>query len=85
MGAQVSIINRLGQDDFAKVTLDVWEESGVTAYIQQSPDDYTRAAYILSKRSLATMLLLLHRALPPKYRRQTLRHKPSLTPQPMCS
>ena len=56
MGAQVSIINRLGQDDFAKMTLDVWEESGVTPYIQQSPDDYTRAAYILSKRSLATML-----------------------------
>ncbi|MEE2773771.1 MAG: ribokinase [Pseudomonadota bacterium] len=51
MGAQVSIISRLGQDDFAKMALDVWKQSGVKPYVKQSSSDYTGAAYIFIEES----------------------------------
>ena len=51
MGAQVSIISRLGQDDFAKMALDVWNKSGVKPYVKQSSEDYTGAAYIFVEES----------------------------------
>ncbi len=51
MGAQVSIISRLGQDDFAKIALDVWKQSGVKPYVKQSSSDYTGAAYIFIEES----------------------------------
>ena len=59
MGAQVSIISRLGQDDFAKMALDAWEKSGVTPYIQQSPDDYTGAAYIFIEEASGNNAIII--------------------------
>jgi ribokinase len=59
MGAQVSIISRLGQDDFAKMALDVWEKSGVTPYIKQSPDDYTGAAYIFIEEASGNNAIII--------------------------
>lgn len=46
LGAKVSIISRLGVDDFAEMALDTWVKAGVTPYVEQSADDYTGAAYI---------------------------------------
>ena len=46
MGVKVSMISRLGKDDFAQMALDVWKKSGVTPFVEQSADDYTGAAYI---------------------------------------
>ena len=51
MGANVSIISRLGKDDFAKMALEVWSKSGVTAYVEQNANDYTGAAYIFVEES----------------------------------
>jgi ribokinase len=51
MGAKVSIITRLGKDDFANMALDVWKKSGVTPFVKQSSDDYTGAAYIFIEES----------------------------------
>jgi ribokinase len=59
MGAQVSIISRLGQDDFAKMALDVWEKSGVTPYIKQIPDDYTGAAYIFIEEASGNNAIII--------------------------
>ena len=59
MGAQVSIISRLGQDDFVKMALDAWEKSGVTPYIQQSPDDYTGAAYIFIEEASGNNAIII--------------------------
>ena len=46
LGADVAMISRLGQDDFAEMALNTWKAAGVTPYVTQSPDDYTGAAYI---------------------------------------
>ena len=45
-GVKVSMISRLGKDDFGQMALDTWASSGVTPYVEQSSDDYTDAAYI---------------------------------------
>jgi ribokinase len=46
LGADVAMISRLGQDDFAEMALNTWKVAGVTPYVTQSSDDYTGAAYI---------------------------------------
>ena len=46
MGVKVSMISRLGKDDFGQMALDTWAASGVTPYVEQSSEDYTGAAYI---------------------------------------
>ena len=51
LGVTVSIISRLGQDDFADMAKDVWNKSGVTPYVKQNSDDYTGAAYIFVEDS----------------------------------
>lgn len=46
MGAETHMISRLGQDDFAKLALDTWDEAGVIPHVTQSADSYTGAAHI---------------------------------------
>lgn len=55
----MSIISRLGQDNFAKMALDAWEKSGVTPYIQQSPDDYTGAACIFIEEASGNNAIII--------------------------
>ncbi len=45
-GGEVHMITRLGQDDFAKMALDLWAECGVTPHVSHHPESYTGAAYI---------------------------------------
>ena len=46
LGADVTMITKLGQDDFAKMALDVWKSAGVTPHVTQMADSYTGAAFI---------------------------------------
>ena len=51
LGVQVSMISRLGHDDFAEMALDIWHKSGVTPHVEQSSEDYTGAAFIFIEES----------------------------------
>ena len=51
VGVQVSMISRLGKDDFGKMALDTWAASGVTPFVEQNSDDYTGAAFIFVEES----------------------------------
>ena len=46
MGAEVDMITRLGQDDFAQMAFALWQEAGITPHVTQDPDSYTGAAHI---------------------------------------
>ena len=46
LGAEVSLITRLGEDAFAEMALRTWAEAGVTPAVTRTPDSYTGAAYI---------------------------------------
>jgi len=45
-GADVTMITKLGRDDFGKLALDVWKDAGVTPHVTYEPESYTGAAYI---------------------------------------
>ena len=59
MGAQVSIISRLGNDDFAEMALQTWKKAGVTPHVSQSPDDYTGAAFIFIEESTGDNAIII--------------------------
>ncbi len=46
MGANTSILTKLGNDDFADMALKTWADAGVTPYVEQVVDNYTGAAFI---------------------------------------
>ena len=46
MGADTSILTKLGCDDFADMALKTWAEAGVTPHVEQVADNYTGAAFI---------------------------------------
>ncbi len=46
MGADVTMITKLGRDNFADMALATWAEAGVTPHVEQVEDTYTGAAYI---------------------------------------
>lgn len=50
-GADVTIVTKLGDDDFAKMALNTWENAGVTPHITHMADSYTGAAYIFVEES----------------------------------
>ncbi|BCH23261.1 ribokinase [Mesorhizobium sp. L-8-3] len=46
LGADVSMITRLGRDPFADMALATWREAGVKPAVIETPESYTGAAYI---------------------------------------
>ncbi|TPE52024.1 ribokinase [Amaricoccus solimangrovi] len=46
LGAEVTIITRLGKDAFAEMALDLWRGAGVTPAVTRSPEGHTGAAFI---------------------------------------
>ena len=46
LGAEVSIISRLGEDDFAQMALQTWKAANVTPKVITDASSYTGAAYI---------------------------------------
>ena len=59
LGVQVSMISRLGKDDFGKMALDTWAASGVTPFVEQSSDDYTGAAYVFIEESSGNNAIII--------------------------
>ena len=46
IGAETHFLTRLGQDAFADMAGQVWEDAGVIAHVKTDPDSYTGAAFI---------------------------------------
>jgi ribokinase len=46
LGAEVSLISKLGDDPFAEMAMRTWAEAGVAAAVTKDPASYTGAAYI---------------------------------------
>ncbi len=46
VGADVHFITKLGDDAFADLAINTWEEAGVTEAVSRDPSSYTGAAYI---------------------------------------
>ena len=46
LGADVSLITRLGEDDFGKLAVATWEAAGVRPVVTRVPESYTGAAFI---------------------------------------
>ena len=46
MGADVSMITRLGRDNFAEMAAALWADAGITPKVIHDPDSYTGAAHI---------------------------------------
>lgn len=46
LGAEVTLVTRLGHDGFAEMAARVWAEAGVTPVVIRVPESYTGAAYI---------------------------------------
>ena len=59
MGVQVSMISRLGNDDFAEMALEIWKKSGVTPHVKQSQEDYTGAAFIFIEESTGDNAIII--------------------------
>ena len=59
LGADVAMISRLGQDDFAEMALNTWKADGVTPYVTPSPDDYTGAAYIFIEHATGDNAIII--------------------------
>ena len=46
LGADVTIITRLADDDFGKMALQTWDSANVKGAVKYSSDSYTGAAFI---------------------------------------
>ncbi len=46
LGADVTMLTRLGTDDFAEMAKKTWREAGVKSVVIETPESYTGAAYI---------------------------------------
>lgn len=46
VGAKVTMISKLGRDDFGAVARDTWSKEGITAAVEESADQPTGAAFI---------------------------------------
>ena len=46
LGGDVAMLTKLGEDDFAKMAIEVWDGAGVTPHVTHVPESYTGAAFI---------------------------------------
>lgn len=51
MGGDVTMITKLGKDDFAEMAFKTWADAGVKPHVEQVADSYTGAAYIFIEES----------------------------------
>ncbi|MGB7244816.1 MAG: ribokinase [Sulfitobacter sp.] len=59
MGARTHMITKLGQDDFAKLALETWENAGVIPHVEQVSDSYTGAAHIFIEDSTGDNAIII--------------------------
>ena len=59
LGADVSIITRLGVDAFAQMARTIWHESGVKPVVIETPESYTGAAYIFIEAATGNNAIII--------------------------
>jgi ribokinase len=59
LGADVTLITRLGRDDFAALARKTWHEAGVTAAAVETPESYTGAAYIFIEQDSGNNAIII--------------------------
>jgi len=59
MGADVTMITKLGRDDFADMALKTWAEAGVKPHVEQLADNYTGAAYIFIEEATGDNAIII--------------------------
>ncbi len=59
LGADVTLITRLGRDAFAEMAHRVWEESGVKSAVVETPESYTGAAFIFLEQATGNNAIII--------------------------
>ncbi len=59
LGADVSLITRLGKDAFADMARDVWLKSGVKFSVIETPESYTGAAFIFLEEATGNNAIII--------------------------
>ncbi|MEQ8357126.1 MAG: ribokinase [Kiloniellaceae bacterium] len=59
LGADVSIITRLGRDPFADMARNTWQDAGVTPAVIETPESYTGAAYIFIEEATGNNAIIV--------------------------
>lgn len=59
MGADVTMITKLGRDDFADMALKTWADAGVTPHVDQIDGSYTGAAYIFIEEATGDNAIII--------------------------
>lgn len=59
LGADVSFITRLGEDDFAQMANKIWNEAGVKSAAIPTPESYTGAAYIFVEEASGNNAIII--------------------------
>jgi ribokinase len=58
-GGDVHFISRLGEDDFAKMAISLWKNSGITTHVTHHANSYTGAAYIFIEESTGNNAIIV--------------------------
>jgi ribokinase len=58
-GGDVHFISRLGEDDFAKMAIGLWKNSGITTHVTHHANSYTGAAYIFIEESTGNNAIIV--------------------------
>ncbi len=59
LGAEVSLITRLGADAFAEMAMRTWAEAGVAPVVTPTPESYTGAAYIFIEEATGDNAIII--------------------------
>ncbi len=59
LGADVTMITRLGCDPFADMALKTWQDAGVTPAVIETPESYTGAAYIFIEETTGNNAIIV--------------------------
>ncbi|MGB8816645.1 MAG: ribokinase [Rhizobiaceae bacterium] len=59
LGADVTMLTRLGVDDFAEMAKKTWSEAGVKSVIIDTPESYTGAAYIFIEEATGNNAIIV--------------------------
>ncbi|HMA13148.1 MAG TPA: ribokinase [Kiloniellaceae bacterium] len=59
LGAEVSLITRLGRDAFAEIARQTWREAGVTPAVIETPESYTGSACIFIEEATGNNAIIV--------------------------
>ncbi len=59
LGAEVHMITRLGEDDFAEMAFKTWAQAGVQPAITPTPESYTGAAFIFVEQETGNNAIII--------------------------